>query len=183
MGQGGSTGVPLAIGGAQAGLAGYSAYQQNKAIGRSMGSARRSTDVTLDQLDEAADVEARKTRSSTALVRGRLRSIAAEANLDFAGSFMDAERQADIDEVINLSIQQRNLFNARRRVVSDYQAAVLELLSGRANPLVAGAAAGLQGYQTGLAIQSSLPPGQTGPAPYAVQGSYTGAVGGTNRPR
>lgn len=135
----GAAAVPLMI--AQAGIGLYQADQSNRAN-------RRAAGVELEQLSDSASLERRKRANESQLIRSRLRVLQAESGLGFEGSFSDLERQTDIDEQVNLAIIDRNLYNARRRTVS-------QLAASYQNPLLAAFSGGLGGYATGLQIDSA----------------------------
>jgi hypothetical protein len=166
--------LPLAI--ANAGISAFGAQQQNQAN-------RRSARIRGAQLTEAADLDKRRRGNEAQQIRSRLRLIAAENGVGFGGSFADLERQADIDEQLNLAAIDRNLYFERRNINSQVEASFR-------NPLLSAFTGALGGYSTGLQIENAYaranPAPETRPLPepypYDIDAGYSGEDYG-NRPR
>ncbi len=150
--------APVAIGLAVASAAAstYGAIEQNQAVSRQKKAARQAADVQKKQLIDQASVEQFKRKNQAEQVLGRLRVSAAEAGVDFSGSYGQLETQAQIDQAINNAIAQRSLDNNTRRVQSDLQSALAGLASHEQNVILSSFQGAIQGASTGLSIGSGI---------------------------
>jgi hypothetical protein len=168
--------VPMAIG--MGSMSYMQARSQNRAIGKSMRSARTGAlvrldslmdqrDVTEDQLTDQAEVDQWKVYQQSLQVGGTARANAAArgTTTSMEGSGKRVLTQSFIDRFINAGLINRSMINTITRLNSDYMAGAIEtqssynaqiasLQSQMTNPFMAGVMGGISGYSTGLNIQT-----------------------------
>jgi len=164
----------LVIGAATAGTA---AHQQNQAAKKSMRAHAQAAEIQQRQLNEAANLEAKKRRAEADQIRGRLRIRNAASGVGGAGTYEALDRQNSFDEALNLNILERNRFNESERVRSGLQASFADLEARTMNPILAAFGGGASGAATGLGIAGGLRGGGAA-RPSAGGADTTAGMGG-----
>lgn len=184
MSAGAITGASV-LGGLSGGIGITAAEEQNKAIDESVDSAFESAVTQRRQLSVQAGSALLKRRQEASRLRGIARSSAAERNIGTGGSAAADVLRVQIDQSLNEDQIRTDLANKNALVASQFKARVIQLESGRQNPIIAGLIAGIQGAATGLAIggaaQSALTfggGGGGGAGGVVTQESVGGGFGG-----
>lgn len=118
-----------AIAAAQGAASLAGAFGNNRAVRRSVGSAREAAVVEARQIADQAALEARKNQFRTAQTLGRLRVLAAEGGA--GGSLAAYARAAEYQSAYDDYVIQQNAYNRTLAVGSQFQAQALGLLGQR----------------------------------------------------
>lgn len=137
--------------GAGASIAGAS--QQNKAIRRSAAAQEEAARAQNRQLEAASDLERKRIQQRARQVEGRLRVLSIASGGGGGDTLADLDRQARLDEALNLEILAQNEANQRANLRAGVQANIAQLGGNVQNALLGGLLGGLSGLNTGLAIE------------------------------
>lgn len=148
----------LALGGAVlgGGLSIVSAREQNRSIRRSMASANESLATSQIQLSEQAKQAREERRRQLLADQGRSVVLAAERGVSLSGSVEANALTADLAAERDRTSINTNLRNRVSRERSETQSVLTRLASGSQSPILSGAIGALQGFQTGLSLDTAI---------------------------
>lgn len=175
--------IPIAMLAIGAATSAAAASAKNKAIKKSMQASVEASKENTRQVTEAGQVEALKRRNEAAMIRARLRVSGAEAGVGDGTDTLLA--QANYDEALNQNLLDRNVVNEQRRIASGLNADLTNLHGQSMNGILSAITGGIQGFSTGLQIQSALPKGDgagsLGSSPTGRPGAGDAYVANTNQ--